>query len=658
MTSQLPLDALARLVQEPLNRLGSLRRTPLPTVPVTEEGWLASVEELSFDSFLAELEDRIHALHSAQGRSHGGAVRHAAGALADLVTAMADDLWCLNVLRPAAPGSVEALRSTLVEQANVTLKAVANGESINASFPQDELGLAFQELVESTARDNKDPYEEAFGISSEELRNPEGPPTDVRILAAFHLHYDELDRIVDELLAFFPHRPSYLPDALHAASGIVGSAVPLIAVKAGMGVYQLIEEGMGIDPEHTARPLRNLKLRVDRSAASNAMMNAVIRMLREARSERDRASLTLDVYRKIIEGQLKPWAIVLLEMRGKTVSQNPGITTLREQLIADGHPLLTTAAKSLLPPSRNASAHEDYVWDESLQALRVGDGSVTLDELRAASAHAYSFMRGAESGWACARAASTELADLLDSEDPPTGFNILNEHNALSHFGTNGLRVLDYLHEDRTFTVSLDDLPPRLINHCCQAITWASRLVGTVDRFVVTLAGHAEPVMDIGRPELDATYDVWCYTRNRFDEMPPSVFLGVLTSARLAVETPAVAARAAAWLALNDIIHALDEAREASPGLPAGDSIPILVSRLSIVAGGIYAARTILTADTAAPLLRGERLVTAMIETVNSTDPPAMRADRLDALEDTVEQLRSRWPTPAILPTVDLSPLA
>lgn len=237
------------------------------------------------------------------------------------------------------------------------------------------------------------------------------------------------------------------------------------------------------------------------------------------------------------------------------------------------------------------------------------------------------------------------------------GFNILNEHHALSHFGANGLRVLDYLHEDRLFTVRLADLPPRLINHCCQAITWASRLVGTVDRFVVTLAGRAEPVMDIGRPELDATFDVWWYARSRFDQIPPAAFLGVLTSARLAVETPAAAARSAAWLALNDTIHALDEAREASSGHPAEDSTPILVSRLLIVAGGIYAARTVLADDTVVPLLRGERLVTAMIETVNSTDPPAMRAGRLDALEDTVERLRSRWPTPATLPTLDPKPL-
>ncbi len=101
--------------------------------------------------------------------------------------------------------------------------------------------------------------------------------------------------------------------------------------------------------------------------------------------------------------------------------------------------------------------------------------------------------------------------------------------------------------------------------------------------------------MDLPRPPLDATFVIWREAIGRFSSMPLSTFLPAQTWARLAVELPDAAALASAWHALNDAVHAYNEADD-TPG-PPEQRIPPLVDRLDLVMTAVAATRAVLPAE-------------------------------------------------------------
>jgi hypothetical protein len=428
-------------------------------------------------------------------------------------------------------------------------------------------------------------------------------------------------------------------------------------------VRDLIERELDRDPSRLA-PLRELRLRVTRSAASHGGIVATGRALRHAVDDAERAPLELDLYRRMVEGQLRPWAWTLLQVRGRSGSHSPTLGSIRELLLADRHPLLVDIAQAILPVARNAAAHEDYAWDEQMQMLAVGDDHVDLPTLQSATERAYALMCGAECGWACARAASPKLARLLDAGDPPGHLaSPLDERAALSHFGTNGLLARAARLSQRTWTVTLEDLPFGGINPCFQALVWSAQLLHQVDRFKVLLPGHDMPIIDLQRHVLDANWFVWQQARATMDQMPQSAFLPANASTRLAVELPELAARSAAWLALNDAVDACEEFEvNVQRSGPVADLDRIkrgaarLASRLDVVVNAVGATLIVLPADANRPL-----------ETVLETVEPAAHwassialgqtQGPLPAYVDRVHELHAAWPAASVLPTLDPTPL-
>ena len=193
----------------------------------------------------------------------------------------------------------------------------------------------------------------------------------------------------------------------------------------------------------------------------------------------------------MVEGQLRPWAWALLQICGRTGPKMPEVSSLREQLVSVGFPLQLDAATAILPEARNASAHEDYLWDEeSRQSLRVGDLAVAnVEDLEEAANRAYTFVAVAEGAWRWSGTILPELARLLDTENPPSGLRVINERKALDHFGTSGLSLRRWTHENRRLTVVLDKLPRRSVDPCFQAAIWVSRHLESAERVVVKIGG-------------------------------------------------------------------------------------------------------------------------------------------------------------------------
>jgi hypothetical protein len=657
MASALPDVALQRIVTPARNELTRLRRpSPNGVVPVSRSGWDTVLNDAGVAAvgrrFLTELLEVVDpALRSSAKR-----LRAVTNQFVRVVASIEDDLWYLDAFLPSA-GRGQTARDALIDAGIAALDYAMDLCDLEAITPHRtnvETAMADLLAVSGSFPYPDDSCEAAFGVAFDALLDSTGIFSATRLLSAYYGRYPELVRRLNSLLSVITPEPPNLLDALHPAEALVLSERPLIALRTAIRIRELINSKLGTDAEGVATPLRELKLGVDRSAANHAGMVRVVTQLKTAETSAERASLSLDLYRRMVEGQLRPWAWTLLRICGRTAPKAPELGSLRDQLLAEGLPLLRDAAQSILAQARNASAHEDYLWDDDRGVLIVGDSFVQIEDLERATSLAYAFMAGAECGWTCTRSGSPALARLLDAEDPPGGLSAINARTALSHFGTNGLRVGRWKIDAGILSVAIDELPPRGINPCFQAVMWSSRHLGAVNRFIVTLPDSPTPAMDLTRPALDATFFVWREARLKFSAMPMSTFLPANAWARLAVELPDQAAQSVAWLAINDAVHAYLDAEEAKGALL--DRVRPLISRLQLIGTSLVATISTLPQSAVGPL---EEVLELVIPAVTWNESAARGLSTAPAarLEGQIRHLYESWPAVAVLPTVDARPL-
>ena len=655
--SRMPKEGRRKMIAPACAALDHLRRPGLNAViPVSREGWQSAVVDADIADGVSRVGTALSQCTEPDVASSAKRLRTAVQDTVDSLAAIAENLWCLDAF-DACGGRGVRLVDALADVCAVGLHVAAGFATaldVQAKLPVVE-GLLTEILtVERQHSFTDDPCQAAFGVPFESLRDAKGIFSGPRLLSAYYGRYSQLRRRVNSVLSVLTSSPPDLLNALQPAEALVLTDRPLIALRTAIRIRDLLVERLAEDPVKLAQPLRAMKLQVDRSATSHAGMVRVINQLEGAETASDRAALTLDLYRRMVESQLRPWAWTLLQIFGRRGVKAPELTSLREQLLSERVPLLRDAAESILPDPRNAAAHEDYVWDGDQKMLRVGDANVSVDDLEAAISRAYAFMAGAECAWRCVRTESSELALLLDSEDPPGGLRAINTLRAIDHFGTNGLAVRNWFIDGDTLSVLLEELSVQSINPCFQAVMWTSRHLTNVNRFIVKLHGRTRPVMDLGRQPLDACWVVWREAVKHFSSMPQSTFLPANTWARLAVELPDRAMQAVAWLALNDARHAyLDALRDAGP-LPG--RIAALNSRLHLIGTALAATITTLPMEMVGPLGEVLEVVTAA-ESWNLPATVGLSSGPAHELEVRIHDLYMFYPVPAILPTVDPRPL-
>lgn len=138
--------------------------------------------------------------------------------------------------------------------------------------------------------------------------------------------------------------------------------------------------------------------------------------------------------------------------------------------------------------------------------------------------------------------------------------------------------------------------------------------------------------------------------------MPTSTFLPAGAWARLAVELPDQSAYATAWLAINDALHAYDEAHEPDATIHIEARAARLAGRLALVASAMAATMTVLPAASVEPLREVLQLTDdgahwAASLAVGRTPGPS------SAIEERARFLHASLPVPAAFPTVDPRPL-
>ena len=147
---------------------------------------------------------------------------------------------------------------------------------------------------------------------------------------------------------------------------------------------------------------------------------------------------------------------------------------------------------------------------------------------------------------------------------------------------------------------------------------------------------------------LDENLPVFARAAYWFDRMPVATFLPCSTWARMAVELPAQAMRAAAWWALNDVQDAIDHVEET--GEP---DTRLFDHRLQNVMAAVSATLRVMPPREAQPL----RVALDVTRTVRYALLGLPSAPHLDAAVREVLSERNRWITPSALPTLDPRPI-
>ena len=507
-------------------------------IPLSREGWQSAVADAKIADGISRIAMALLRCTEPGVASSAKLLRTAARETVDALADIAENLWCLDAF-DVCGGRGVVLLDALADVCGIGLEAAAGfATDLDVHGKWSEVEDLVKDIlaVERQYSFTEDPCLAAFGVPLKSVLDAKGIFSGPRLLSAYYGRYYQLSLRINSILSVLTSSPPDLLDAIRPAQQLVRTDRPLVALRTAIRVKDLFTSKLAEDAEELARPLREMKLEVDRSAISHAGMIRVLGQLKHAETAVERAALTLDLYRRVVEGQLRPWAWVLLQIYGRSGVKAPELSSLREQLLSAGVPLLRDAAEAILPDPRNAAAHEDYLWDDDLKVLRIGDGTVSIDDLDAGISQSYAFMAGAECAWRCARTEFSELARLLDREDPQDGLRAINAIRGLDHFGTNGISVRNWLMDGDILTVLLDELPLTSINPCFQAVMWSSRHLTNVRRFIIKLPGQDRPVMELDRQPLDACFGVWREAVKNFSAMPTSVFLPANAWARLAVE--------------------------------------------------------------------------------------------------------------------------
>jgi hypothetical protein len=581
--------------------------------------------------------------------------------LADIFEGLLADLSLLAAFEPATVAP--AAQTSALELGDALIDA-ARSSHPNTTAGQVELEAlqaAVDDLTNETEGFCDDRAEAALGVPFDRLCDANGIFLGTRLLGAYHGDYAALGERLRRLLRPVTGDPPDLHNAIRPAESLALIGRPLLALRAAVAVKALFEDSIRSD-RSSIDSMREVKLDVDKTRASHHGMIRVNASLEGEKDEAARAYLILDLYRRVVEGQLRPSARGLLGLCGRKGPARE-LANLREQLLAEAVPILDEFADAILPIARNASAHEDYWWDPDDQTIVIGQERVTPAELEDATDRAYALMAGCECGWACARATSPHLAATLDAADPPDGLWPIEELRALDHFGTNGLLVTARERRGNAWVVTVEGLPHDKINPCLQALVWAGQILRSIERFQVRVADRDEVPIDVPRRALEANWLVWQHARETMTSMPQSAFLPTNAWARMAIEPPGEASESIAWLALNDAVDAIDQSE--APDHPAGrtlDAMTVrgraaaLAMRLDVIVTALGATLTVFPEADCDPLERAFAHIQRALEWAKLV----ARGGPVGALPEhlqLVRALHTRGPIPAALPTIDPTPL-
>jgi hypothetical protein len=627
-----------------------LRHLPPPAIVVTQRQWDSLLREAGLTQVVARLEEalaEVEARATVCGSAIGRDLRPAAISFAALARKVARMLWQLAAFTPTTPAELVSPLAALIERTSESLGDVSAWFAGGLAGSRPELPSIAAER-DWQMPGVEDPVAATFGVARVELSDHRGTVSDARLLAAYRSRLPELNDICARVVYSVTQPPLDLFALLEPLLDLLDVESPLLAWTTANQTLALIREAADANPARVEAVFKQLRERAAPRAASRERLAGAAATAATAPTEAQRALAELSAYRISLEGLVRPWAWALLRLAGAE-GQMPMVTELRDRLAASSQPLHALLGGALIPELRNADAHEEAYFDELRGEIAIAQDHVAPSVVRTANAELTAIGAGLELALACACSQVQAVAEAYTvmPGDPTTAAEALSQ--AQQRFGHAGLNVWSLRRDRATVQVRLDEIDTlRLSNPCFLATLQANGLLAGVTRWQIGLRGDDNWAIDLPASVLRENWPVFERAARWFPEIPQETFLPCVTWTRLAVEPPGVAMRAAAWIALNDLQHAIEEAEDRN--LP---DVRWFERRVQNVIGAAAATLRVMPQAEAQPLetaLDLARSIRFALAGMTVSRP-------LEVLIRDVLHERDRLPVPAILPTVDPRPL-
>ena len=296
----------------------------------------------------------------------------------------------------------------------------------------------------------------------------------------------------------------------------------------------------------------------ERSRITRQRRRELLRVVAQADRETRDEALALGIssaYGRLVEGPVRQFGWAMARLSASTWARPKTLARVREGMVARGGLLAAVAEEALLVDFRNGEAHEDLEWDAHAEVYRVDGNAIQMNAIKAAVIVALSFDRGCTAALTHFRARYVQQPiEILKGSDGPGP----DWEAAEAYFGDNKLHVVRSDLDAKHGRIVLAELAQDNINPCFQALVCAHRLLPLTQRFSVYVGDSTEPTITVSRSALELGYPIWRRTYETLDRMPLYTFLPLNLAARLEFETPAIAARSAAWIAVDGVLDTLD----------------------------------------------------------------------------------------------------
>ncbi len=627
-----------------------LAHVPSPRIPLTGHQWASVLDEATLPHVFAGLANRVGrlaAFQTAQGRDIAARLRPAGLELTAYASKLTRLLWQLSAFAPDGPDQPVVPLAHLTRDHARFLKRAASWFGCGLAGPvPDSPPVPPADQWRRTGVE--DPLLAVFGVPTGELYDQHEAVSEARLLGLCRDRLHELSAACDGLVRSVTPSPVEMFGALDPILEILRTPRPLLAWTAANTGLMAMRVACADDALTAKTIFGELRKRDPARHASQARLAKAQAAHERATRQSERALNALSVYRIMAEGQLRPWAWTMLRLRGAD-GPMPMLTELRDRLLAPPEPLLRQIGDALVPALRNADAHEEGHFDELSGRLVVGDDDevdpVVVEE---ANERLAALIAGLDLALACAQSQLTPVAVAYEIRpgDPETAEESL-EH-AAQRYGHAGLTVWSITRDRGTVHVILDELGALSYNPCFVATMQAHQLVAGVFRWQVSLRDAETPIIELPASVLAENFPVFERAAYWFDRMPVGTFLPCSTWARLGVELPGQALRAAAWWALNDVQEAIEHVED------TGElDTRLFDHRLQNVMAAIKATLRVMPVLEAQPL----KVALDVTRTVRYALLGLPSAPPLEVAVREVLRERNRWMTPSALPTLDPRPI-
>ncbi|WP_162688554.1 MULTISPECIES: hypothetical protein [unclassified Streptomyces] len=329
---------------------------------------------------------------------------------------------------------------------------------------------------------NEDLYQRTLGLSSAEIQQGEGLAGRARLAAAWSRDPNGLDRRLRQQMGHLIGGSQLLTGKLrqHLAALAV-SGQPLTAHRAARLARDLVADKLMEDPQLAYAAIsRHVKREPLMLSAYRGQTSAWEGYLRATSDEKQMRPVA-DLYKVVVEGDVKWTAAVVLDLLGRAIPAAHTLAAVRDSLNAEAHPLCLTLASVIRPEWRNAIAHEDYHWDPMHSTPVLGGRPVSLDELLHTARTARTVCQGFEHGVAVAYAQHAQ-AGHHDEQEPN---EVTRTLEMLQAIGEAGQPVLDVQRQGTCMRLEVPELSIETLRTLFRALLRASLADESIARWEV-----------------------------------------------------------------------------------------------------------------------------------------------------------------------------